>query len=188
MPKLDLAIKRSVSDEMPDASYDLNETVAPIGGGTVNSEARFSDMVEPVTGNLVNIKPQKSQSILSRFMLDRHKRAAKSLGYALTLADPMKWAATSIIWEARLEPPERYKLAHSVMLAMLPEDIEALIADVMGAAGYPLPPFLDPLTEAQWWAELANPAERRAYCLASFLAMTKREQRDFLDFAEGVAS
>jgi len=119
-------------------------------------------------------------------MQDRHKRAAKALGYALVLADPKNWASTAIIWEARLEPAERYELARSVLLAMRPEDTEALFADVMGGAGYPLPPFLDPLDDAQWWADLANPAERRAYCLAAFMAMNKREQRDFLDFAKGV--
>lgn len=185
MPMFDRMTEPSACKQMLDGSYDLNENLGPIGGGTVNSEARFSDMVEPVTGNLVNIKAQKSQSILSRFMLDRHKRAAKTLGYVLTLAEPMKWAATARIWEARLNPTERYELARSVMLAMQPEDIEAVIADVTGAAGYPLPSFLDPLADAQWWAGLANPAELRAYCLAAFMSMTKREQGAFLDFANG---
>ena len=90
-------------------------------------------------------------------MQDRHKRAAKALGYALTLADPQKWAATAIIWEARLVPAERYELARSILLAMPFEDSEAVFADVMGGAGYPLPTFLDPLDEAQWWADLAKP-------------------------------
>ncbi len=126
---------------------------------------------------------EETRSILSRFMLDRHKRAAKALGCALTLADPRKWASTAIIWEARLEPVERYELARSVMLAMRPEDTEALFADVLGGAGYPLPTFFDPLDDAQGWADLANPIERRAYCFAAFMAMTKREQRDFINFA-----
>ena len=120
-------------------------------------------------------------------MKDRHKRAMKALGYALTIADPRHWALTAVVWEARLEMAERYEMARSLMLAMNPEDSEALFADVLGGAGYPIPPFLDPLDDAQWWADLANPAERRAYCLASFMAMSKREQRDFLDFAKGVA-
>jgi hypothetical protein len=120
------------------------------------------------------------------FMKDRHKRAAKSLGYALTMADPKKWASTAIIWEARLDTSERYQLARSVMLAMRPEDIEALVSDVLGGTGCPPPPFLAPLDDAHWWSALASPAERRAFCLAAFLAMSKREQRSFLAFAEGV--
>lgn len=119
---------------------------------------------------------------------DRHQRAAKALGYALTLASPKHWDSTAIIWEARLELAERYELARSVMLAMCPETIEALFEDVMGGAGYPLPPLLDPLEDAKWWADLANPSERRAYCLAAFMSMSKREQRDFLDFAKGAVA
>lgn len=120
------------------------------------------------------------------FMKDRHKRAAKSLGYALTMADPKKWALSAIIWEARLNAAERYQLARSVMLAMRSEDIEALFSDVLGGAGYPPPTFLNPLEDAQWWSALASPAERRAFCLAAFLALSRQEQRSFLAFAEGV--
>lgn len=142
---------------------------------------------DPIDINSENPSPsneKRPKSILSRLIKDRHKRAAKALGYALTLADPKNWAAIAIIWEARLEPAERYELARSVMLAMRPEDNEALAADVLGGAGLPLPPFLDPLDDAQWWADLANPTERRAYCLAAFMAMPKRDQRDFLEFAK----
>ncbi len=125
---------------------------------------------------------------MSLYAKDRHKRAVKMLGYALTLATNECWRSTADVWTIRLTLDERYALALAALTTLPFEDAEQVLAEVMGGAGMPLPPFLDPLSDAQWWADLANPAERRAYCLAAFMSMTKREQRDFLEFAEGVAA
>lgn len=111
-------------------------------------------------------------------------RAARALSYALTLANPRKWAATSIIWEARLDHVERYELARSVLLAMRPEVTEVLFEDVMGGAGYPLPTFIDPLDDARWWADMANEAELEAFCFATFMALPRSVKLDFIEFAK----
>ncbi|MDZ7907131.1 MAG: hypothetical protein U5N10_02155 [Gemmobacter sp.] len=63
-----------------------------------------------------------------------------------------------------------------------------MVNAVFTGAGYPLPPLIDPLDEAQWWASIANRAELRAYCLAAFQAMGKADRQAFLQFAKGVAA
>jgi hypothetical protein len=130
----------------------------------------------------------KPKSSFSKLIKDRHKRAARMLGYVLTADNRPAWAAAALVWEARLDPAERYDLARSVMLAMRPEDNEALVADLLSGAGYPLPTFLDPLDDAQWWADTANPAELRAYALAAFMAMPQRDRLDFLEYVQGVTA
>ena len=88
-----------------------------------------------------NGKNRSTANAMSLYAQDRHKRAARALGYALTLADRAWWSDTAVIWEARLDRAERYELARSVMLAMPPDDIEALCADVLTLAGRGAPLF-----------------------------------------------
>ena len=45
---------------------------------------------------------------------------------------------------------------------------------------------LDPAAaEAAFWADTASPAERKAYCLATFNRMPLNEQMAFLDYVQG---
>jgi len=50
---------------------------------------------------------QQRKSAMSAFAHDRHKRVARTLGFALTLHDGPAWAAFTAIAAARLTVPER---------------------------------------------------------------------------------
>ncbi len=53
-------------------------------------------------------------------------------------------------------------------------------ATLTPGAGVPLPPFLNAMDDARWWAGLASRGERKAYCLAAFEAMPPADQAAFL--------
>ena len=130
----------------------------------------------------------KKAPSFSDLLPKRHLRSIRMLGYALTLNTLTDWQSLAYVWMARLTREERQALALAALTALTPEDAEEVAGQALGAAGYPLPPLLTPLDEAQWWADAANPAERRAYCLASFMAMAPKDQRDFLTFAKGAVT
>ena len=49
----------------------------------------------------------------------------------------------------------------------------------IGSAGAPLPPFLGGMDEARSWASYASRFELKAYALASFEAMSAKDQAAF---------
>jgi len=63
-------------------------------------------------------KTKGNNSTLSRHMKPPHKRAARMLGYGLTLADYAGWAATSAVWCAYLRPSEIAAIAIASMGAL----------------------------------------------------------------------
>jgi hypothetical protein len=65
------------------------------------------------------------RSAMSLYGKDRHKRAAKMLGYALTLDDdPTIWTTTSAIWARRLTSTEFASIAYAALSALEPADRE----------------------------------------------------------------
>lgn len=93
---------------------------------------------------------------IQRFALDRHKRAARALGYALIADDPATWTVVGGVLALRLTPEERAHVAR------------AACGDLPGA-GVPLPPLTTTEAEAESWAAFADRRELRAYaraCLA----------------------
>lgn len=64
---------------------------------------------------------------MARHAKDRHKRAAKALGYALTLDEPRGWSEAGLILAARLTRLELASLAFASLRALCPED-RAMIA------------------------------------------------------------
>lgn len=114
---------------------------------------------------------------------DPHKRVSRAVGYALTVGLPSHWNASAVVWEANLRPDERADLARSVLMAMSPDDIAELAADLLEGAGFPLPPFMDsPSGEAHLWSEVASRDEVQAYCLASFRALSAKDQVEFVSY------
>lgn len=108
-----------------------------------------------------------------------HKRTAKVLGYTLTLGDANSYGKLSVIARKHLTLPERGGLA-CAFLGSLPEDCAMqAAATVLGATGDPLPPFLGGMEDARHWASWATDAERKAYALACYEAMTPRDQAAF---------
>ena len=67
---------------------------------------------------------------MSLYAKDRHKRAAKMLGFALTADTPDLWHGTAAVWAKRLTTAELASLAYAALLGLEPDDREA----VFGAA------------------------------------------------------
>ncbi len=64
-------------------------------------------------------------------------------------------------------------------------DGDELNAAFGAGAGPPIAPLFGYMDEAAFWADLAEPAELEAYCLASFRAMSRERQAEFLDYVQG---
>ena len=59
--------------------------------------------------------PKRGKSAMSLYAKDSHKRAAKSLGFALTLGTESAWHSLTIILMARLTEAERAQLAFATL-------------------------------------------------------------------------
>ncbi|KZY51183.1 MULTISPECIES: hypothetical protein [Sulfitobacter] len=115
---------------------------------------------------------------------------SRSLGYCLLLDNLDAWLSLPAILRARLSTTERAALAYVSLKALLPQDAEAVAEAALGgvmpsAAGQPIAPLFNHMDEAAFWADMAVPDEREAYCLASFKAMPYERQAAFLDFVQG---
>jgi hypothetical protein len=102
----------------------------------------------------------------------------------LTAGSHSAWDNTSAIWSARLTNEERAALAWAALKALEPWQAEEVARSVLGDNGPPLPPFLDALGDAQWWADTASPAELRAYAFAAYQRLPRLQQLDFLIWAK----
>ncbi|WP_421702112.1 hypothetical protein [Aliiroseovarius sp.] len=105
---------------------------------------------------------------------------SRMLGYCLTLGTTDAWAAFSLVVSARLSEAERVALAYAVLSSLEHDHAEATAATALRSAGSPLPPFLGGLDDARFWASLASRSELKAYALASFEAMSLKDQAAFL--------
>ena len=124
-------------------------------------------------------RKRKGDNLLLRVMQDRHKRMSRMLGYTLHLDEPEAWGGFSTVCRARLTLFERTGLA-AAALGSLPASHALDVARAsLGAAGDPLPAFLGGMDDARFWASLATPEELKAYALASFEAMTPKDQAAF---------
>jgi hypothetical protein len=104
------------------------------------------------------------------------------LGYALTLGGFDGWEGASAVWQARLTDIERAALSWAALRSLDHADALAVAETVLGGAGAPLPPFLAPVDEAQFWASIASPQELDAYALACIRAMAPGRRTAFLDY------
>ncbi len=115
---------------------------------------------------------------------------SRSLGYCLLLDDLDAWLGFAVILRARLSATERAALAYVALSALPPQQAQAVCEAAQGcampsAAGQPIAPLFNHMDEAAFWADMATPDEREAYCLASFKAMPYERQAAFLDFVQG---
>ena len=72
-----------------------------------------------------------------------------------------------------------------------PEDAITLMSGILDRmrAGMPGAPLFGIMHEAAFWADMATPAELKAYALASYARMSAPVQRDFLAYVQrGVAA
>lgn len=115
---------------------------------------------------------------------------SRSLGYCLHLDDLDAWLGFAVILRARLSATERAALAYAALKALPMQDANAVAGAALGnatptAAGQPVAPLFNYMDEAAFWADMAEPDEREAYCLAGFKAMPCERQAAFLDFVQG---
>ncbi|GGL80322.1 hypothetical protein [Wenxinia marina] len=114
-----------------------------------------------------------------------HVRASRMLGFALTTHDFDGWDAFALVCAARLTASERAAMAWASLRSLDPDDAMAVVMTALPAAGAPMPPWTDPLEDAEWWTSRASPDELRAYLAAIFNALPRMDREDFLAFAQG---
>jgi hypothetical protein len=114
-----------------------------------------------------------------------HESATRTLGYALTLGEGSAWLGAAKGWAVRLSRQERAGLALSALKSLGSERAE-LVAELMlrGRNSTPLPPLFGIMDEASFWADMADPKELKAYCLACFNRMPGTDQGAFLDYVQ----
>jgi len=165
-----------------DVPAPAKENAAPVGAGHgVNDLENGSH--RPAKHTLA-----RGQSAMSKYAKDAHKRSARMLGYALTMGDSLGWQGFRKVISARLTETERAGLAFAALSSLPEESALKVVEAVLEGAGMPLPPLLDPMGEADLWADMANPAELDAYCWAAFRRMRPHRQHAFLDFISGRAA
>ncbi|MDF3353697.1 hypothetical protein HKX17_07595 [Sulfitobacter sp. KE34] len=104
----------------------------------------------------------------------------------MTLDDTDAWIALGTILRARLSMRQRLALAYVALRALPAHHARsAAEAAISAGAGQPIAPLFNHMDEAAFWADMAAPDEREAYCLASFKAMPHERQAAFLDFVQG---
>jgi hypothetical protein len=116
---------------------------------------------------------------LSNHLKSEHQRMSKILGYALTAGSDHGWDAFSLVAAVRLKFSERASLAFATLTSLDAETACDVVNAALIYAGYPLPTFLNPVSEARQWASLATRPERKAYALAAYEALSIEDQIAF---------
>ncbi|MGR3292308.1 MAG: hypothetical protein ACU0C9_14130 [Paracoccaceae bacterium] len=119
---------------------------------------------------------------MSRHIKPAYKRAARMLGFALTLGNYETWSATAAVWAVRLTAEERAALAWAGLKSLTHEQAAMVAETALGGAGMPQAAFLSDMDQAAFWADFATPSELDAYGLACFRNMRAGRQSDFLEF------
>jgi hypothetical protein len=68
--------------------------------------------------------PSNPRNAISKYAADRHKRAARMLGYALTIGQPDTWHGLGFVWGERLTTAELASIAFVALRALDPDDRE----------------------------------------------------------------
>lgn len=118
---------------------------------------------------------------------DQHKRAAKSLLYALTLGGRNDWLHFKQIIKLRLSEKERAALAFAALRSLSIEEREnvarkAVDVDLIGP---PLPPFSDVEQDASWWAERASIVEKETYLMTILQNLPANDKQQLEQYLAG---
>lgn len=120
---------------------------------------------------------------------DRHARTLLMLSYALELGnDQYVWDALPTVLTVRLTGDECARLLGAVLRAVDADQVAAVLQDHIVLAGSPLPVLTAIDEDARWWADLASPAELKAWLAACFVRLPPRDSAEFLDAAMGRAA
>ena len=128
----------------------------------------------------------KKRTSFSKLMKPQHLSATRMLGYVLTLETPDAWWSLAQVLATRLTVQERGSLAFMALMSLERDDaLMTAEAALCQGAGQPQAPLLDYMDQAAFWADMAEPDELAAYCLASFNAMPRGMRSAFLDHVQG---
>lgn len=116
--------------------------------------------------------------------LTEHQRVAKAFGDTLVLGTPSAWLGLVPVLCARMTPSERQALAFASLWSLNPADaqdaVQAAQKDARGC-GWPIAPLISFMDDAAFWADMAEPDEIKAYCLACYDRMAQQDQAAFLN-------
>ncbi len=93
-----------------------------------------------------------------------------------------------MIFKSLLTPEELGGIAYAAMYALGASLSEQVYQAACGGAGAPIAPLLGHMDEAAFWADMVEPEELDAYCLASFNRMSPSRQDAFLDYVQARAA
>ncbi|MFQ6548665.1 hypothetical protein AADZ90_011950 [Aestuariibius sp. 2305UL40-4] len=116
-----------------------------------------------------------------------HDRAGARLAASLRDGSHSAWLGFSDWIEELLTAPERASIAWSALKSLNADEAEEVIRTVLRFAGYPPPKFVSHMSDARWWAGLASRAEKKAYMLAAFEALSEADQKAFLNHVNRAA-
>lgn len=127
-----------------------------------------------------------SSTSFSNFMKPSHLKVVRMLGYVLTLGTQDAWWGLVPVLMARLTVEERAALAFMALKALDRDDATMTAEAALDqGAGQPQAPLFSHMDQAAFWADMADPEELEAYCLASFNAMPRVRQAAFLEYVQG---
>jgi hypothetical protein len=129
---------------------------------------------------------------LSKYMPDAYKSVARMIGSCALLHDDdltdtaQNWHDLTLVLTARLTTEQRAAMAWAVLRSLPPETVVDVANTVLPKRTFPpIPPLFNHVDEAAFWADMAEPEAREAYCLASFNAMPDPRKAAFLEFLQG---
>lgn len=134
----------------------------------------------------MNTNSKKDKFEFSNLIPRPYLRVVKALGYALILGTPNAWLKLASVLMARLTVEERAALAFIALTALGRNEATMTVEAALGAgAGTPQAPLFGVMDQAAFWADMAEPEELDANCLACFEAMSRDRQVAFLEYVLG---
>ncbi|NND43238.1 MAG: hypothetical protein HKO04_14305 [Silicimonas sp.] len=117
----------------------------------------------------------------------KHESVCRMIDYALTHCDDAEaWDGVSLVLRHRLSGYERACLLIAASRALPSDDVVHVLSAVekQECIGMPMPPFLDHMQDATWWADHASVPERKAVLVAAFASLSPGDQHAFLAYVD----
>ncbi|WP_425051530.1 hypothetical protein [Psychromarinibacter sp. S121] len=121
---------------------------------------------------------------------DNINRVSKMLAHALTLGTEEACWQLAAVAHVRLKPADRARAICSFYWS-LDADQRGFFLDTVAkqGAGQPMPPLLSAMDQAAFWTDGASEDEKKAYCLATYNAMSEENRCAFRSYVwEGIAA
>ncbi|MBS8225327.1 hypothetical protein [Vannielia litorea] len=131
---------------------------------------------------------KRSRSAMSLYAKPGHKRAARMLGFSLTLGTSSGWSDFVTVASAWLTDAERAALAFSSLKSLSPQTAAETFNAAFAGTGWPVAVLGDPVAEASFWVDHARPEERCTYLVTIFNTLSKRDRLNFLEYVQEVAA